>query len=322
MGRPKKNPEEPKVESTEVPSKLTPEQQERKNKLLKMMNETNKELGGDALKFAVNEPSRERYGFGHPKIDEFTGGGTVAGNINIIWGSPGVGKTSLILMQIAEAQKKGKSCMLIDMEHSFSKERALLFGVNLSELVLVENVETAEQAMNTVIQYCKANVIDYICVDSIHAMSPKAEQVTGKNEEFKDLAESEMALLARLMAKFARRVGTPLYNSKATLVLIGQVRTGGLGSFAVRDTLTGGNALKFFSVLIMYLRKGKGVDAPTRKETITDDKGNKKTVHVAIGHDCVFRIDKTKISGCKPEGSEIHVPYVVDKGFLKDENKQ
>jgi RecA/RadA recombinase len=120
-----------------------------------------------------------------------------------------------------------------------------------------------------------------------------------------------MALLAKKLGKFLRRVAPFIYKGNVGYLLIGQVRTEGIGGFATHEGLSGGHGIKHWSLLTVYLRKGQGVDSPTKK--IIDTEGKKKDVK--IGFDCVLKIIKTKKSNSKSELSELHIPYYFDKGY-------
>jgi len=299
------------------PEELTKEQKEKREKLHKIINEINREYKSIIIKFAKDEPEKERLPFGIKEIDELTGSGGVAGNFIIIWGSEGVGKSSLCYYQVAEAQKKNKICAYLDLEHAFSKERASLFGVDLNTLLLIEEINTAEEAMDIVIKLVKENVVDMIIVDSIQAFSPKSEQESKGGKE-RSMEENDIAILAKKMGKFIRRTATPIYKSKIGITLVGQARVGGIGSFVTHEELTGGRASKHFSLLTLFIRKGNSADAPTERiETGETDENNKPIkITKKVGFDCVIQIQKTKIKS-KPELSELHIPFYFEKGFLK-----
>uniref|UniRef100_A0A6M3JYQ8 Putative RecA n=1 Tax=viral metagenome TaxID=1070528 RepID=A0A6M3JYQ8_9ZZZZ len=302
----------------ELKIELTKEQKEKKEKLLKIVNEWNRENKEAMIKFAKDEPDKERLPFGNKRIDELTGNGGIAGNFIIIWGGEAVGKSTLCLMQVAEAQKRGKICAYIDLEHGFDKNRALLFNVNLEELLLIENCNSAEDAMNIVITLSKEKVVDLIIVDSIQAMTPIAENESKKGKE-RDMKEDEIALLAKKMGKFLRRTSTPIYKAKIAVTLIGQSRTGGIGSFATHEELTGGRAQKHWSLLTLFMRTGTSSDAPTEKIDTgeVDEKNKPIKMDMKVGFDCVIKIQKTKTSS-KPQETDIHIPYFFKSGFYSD----
>lgn len=325
MGRPKgsrnkKNLSDELLEERKQDNKS----ENKKEKLNRILREINLKYKDPTMcKFAKDEPPKESLSFGIKELDDFLGGGAVFGNFVVWWGGEGVGKTTLALLQIAQAQKEGKNCVYIDMEHTLDVERAKIFGVNLEELVLIEDCETAEQAMDITIKLAKEKVVDLIVIDSIQAMSPKDEQFQGNIE--KSMEKNNIALLARKMSEFLRRTASAVYKGKTAVILIGQARTGGIGSFAIRDVLTGGRAVKYYSMLTAHIHKGQAVDAPTISEKAEvieiNEEGDKvkkiKTIKRKIGFDCVLEIDKTKKINSKPELSKLHLPFYYETGFLK-----
>jgi len=291
---------------------------ERKAKLLETMKKINKDQG-NFMDFAKSVPDSAFIKTGIPIIDTFVGGGFKKGNFTIAWGSTGCGKSTLCLQTIANAQKEGQLCVYIDMERSFEKERAIQLGVNLEELVLVNNCQTAEDAMGVVRTLAKDKVCDLVIVDSIQAMSPKGEQ-ENKGKE-RDIAENEMALLAQKLSKFFRIVSPDVFRAKITCILIGQCRMS-LGSFIVKADLSGGEALKHWAYQTIFMRRGQGADAPNQVETIYfldgDGKVHKRSEKIPCGFDAVLKLTKTKSSNSALELSEIHVPFVYDKGFVQE----
>lgn len=328
MGRPKKIKElteEQKKEaimcqssdtSLHVPVEPTKEQKEKKQRLLKLINEVNRDHKKIVIRTANEEPNKTRAPFGIKEVDDFCGGG-IHGNFIIIWGSESVGKSSLCLYQVAEAQKQGKLCAYLDLEHAFDKNRAKLLGVNLDDLFLAEDLDTAEQAMDLVIRLAKDKAVDLIIVDSIQAMTPKGENENKSGKE-RSMEEDEIALLAKKMGKFLRRTATPIYQSQIAVTLVGQSRTGGIGGFATHEELTGGRATKHYSLLTLFMRKGQGVDAPTEKVDSgeLDDKDKPIKITKKVGFDSVIVIQKTKVES-KPELSELHLPFYFNSAFTK-----
>ena len=306
------------LHSTEIKVELTKEQKEKKERLAKVVGEWNRDRKDAIIRFAKDEPDKERLPFGQKELDELTGGGGISGNFMIVWGGESVGKSTLCLMQVAKAQKKNQICAYIDLEHSFDKARAVLFGVNLDELLLIENCDSAEDAMDIVIRLSKENAVDLIIVDSIQAMTPKAENESKKGKE-RSMVENEIAELAKKMGKFLRRTATPIYKSKIGVTLVGQSRTGGIGTFATHEELTGGRAQKHWSLMTLFMRTGTGADAPSEKVDTgeKDEKGKAIKVDMKIGFDCVIKIQKTKVSS-KPQGSEIHIPFLFKTGFNRE----
>lgn len=293
-----------------------------------VMQELNKY--GLSVKFASDMEDKNKMAFGIEPLDKFIGGGVLCGNFHVVYGGVGAGKTASALNMIAEAQRNGKSCAFIDLEHTLSKERMLSFGVNLNELILYEDAETAEEAMEVVRAMCKENIVDLIVVDSIQAMTPHLSQYKTKAKtQFREFKEDEMAALAKKMGKFIGGTKDFIFKSKVAVVLIGQARSN-IGGYGNLEELTGGKAIKYYSMLTLYMRRGPASEAPTRKmkEYYFDDKGKEryKTVDVPIGFNTVIKIDKHKITGCKAEGSEIRIPFYFESGFkepleVEDDNE-
>ena len=245
-------------------------------------------------------------------IDKLTGG-IQCGNFTVIYGSESSGKSTLALSAIADAQKNRKMCMYIDLEHSFEKKRAKILGIDLSKLLLVENIQNAEESMDIVKKVSQEAIVDFIVVDSIQAMSPKGEQETKAGKE-KSIESDEIALLARKMGKFLRVSGSAVHNGKVAVLMIGQIRTGGLGTFIVKSTLSGGNAIKHWSVLTLFMRRGQKADAPTVKEKVDG-----KTKQKIVGFDSVIKIEKTKVSDSMCENSDLHLPFYLLTGYNQEE---
>lgn len=291
----------------------------RKQALLETMKKINKEQG-NFMDFADNLDNTEVIKMGIPSIDKFVGG-FKKGAFTVAWGGMSCGKSTLALQAIANAQREGSICVYIDMERSFSKERAIQLGVNLQELVLISNCQTAEEALTIIRTLSKDKVCDFLVLDSIQAMSPKGEQ-ENKGKE-RDLAEAEMAQLARTLSKFFRIVSPDVFKAKIAVLLIGQCRMS-LGSFIVRADLSGGEALKHWSYQTIFMRRGQGADAPSQKvvEYFTDPdlKIHKESKNVACGFDAVLKLTKTKSASSAVENSEIHVPFTFEKGFVETVN--
>jgi len=128
-----------------------------------------------------------------------------------------------------------------------------------------------------------------------------------------------MALLARKLGQFFRIVAPQIFRAKISVVLIGQVRTHGIGSFFTYAGLSGGKALEHWMSTCLFLRTGQKADAPMKKEKVpteTPDGIHMKTVKTPIGFDCVIRMDKTKNSTSATENEDIHLPFYFKTGFL------
>jgi len=302
-------------------------EESRSDILKRVMGELNKSFKKDVISFGSEHKSKERIPTGIEPFDKFIGGGIVKGNFAIFYGSESCGKSTLAYSLIANAQKEGKVCALIDMEHNFQEDRVAQLGIDTSKLILIENCETAEEAMDILRKLCQEKVIDLGIVDSIQALAPKGSMYTKTGKE-KSIEDDEMALLARKMSKFLTTTAGFVHNGEVAIVLIGQTRVGGLGSFVTREVCTGGKAKDFWSVLTVRMRRGAKSDAPTEAQKVyfTDENGKEryKTEHNIIGFESVLKIEKHKITGCSPEGSELRLPFYYESGYMDstDTNEQ
>jgi protein RecA len=293
------------------------------NERLKLLKETMKQFNKDQkeeiLFFGDEIENQEVISTGIPSIDTYLGGGVKRATHTIFWGDFSTGKTSLALQIIANAQKEDKICAYINLEKPVDNERFDILGVNRAELIRADCTKNAEQALTIIKQLCKAKVIDLIVIDSIQALSPKAENENkGKARE---LDEKTMAELARTMSEFCRRVNADIYRAKVGVIWIGQLRTN-IGSFYSGAILSGGNALKFYAYQIVFMRKGQNSDAPVKKFKDywidPEDKLRFETVLEPIGFDAVFRMDKNNSSKAVREKTESHFPFLDNKGFVNE----
>jgi recombination protein RecA len=319
MGRPKgsTNGSTKAVAVKEVKEKVEVIKNDKRDALNKILNEVNREAKSTILKFANEEEVPDRIPFGIPPLDEMTGGGIAHKRFSILWGPKSAGKTTLCYKAIAEAQKKGKLCAFIDLERTFDPVWATKMGVQLDNLVLGNQFQSAEEAMDFFIKLVKNKVIDFIVLDSIQALSPKGEQETKKGVE-KSLEDDTMALLARKLSQFFRISSGRVYSGNVAILLVGQARTN-LGGFIAFDQLSGGNALAHWSTMTMALRRGPKKDDPIEAQTIEEEQEDgtikKKRKEVAIGFNSVIKLEKRKIASAV-EGTEISLPFYFADGFL------
>lgn len=293
---------------------------ERQKRLLETLKQFNKTQKSEILGFGNEAEEKEVIPLGIKLLDKFIGGGAKRGTFTVIYGGQSVGKSTLVLQAIANAQRDKKICCYIDLEHTFDKERAVSLGIDLDSLILAEKCENAEQALEIIRTLCKQKVVDLIVVDSIQAMSPKSEQ-ENKGKE-RELASKEIAELARTLSKFFRVVAPDVFNAQASVIMIGQIRIAGIGSFYTHADMSGGEALKHWASTRLFIRKGQGVDAPVEKykEFFIDPDGNVRyaTQKSKIGFDSVIKIEKTKSCKSAVEGSDIHLPFLFSKGFVDE----
>ncbi len=174
-------------------------------------------------------------------------GGLPRGRIVEIFGPESSGKTTLTLHLVAEAQKRGGVAAFIDAEHALDTSYAKSIGVKLEDL-LVSQPDTGEQALEIVDLLVKSNAVDVIVVDSVAALTPKAE-IEG------DMGDSHVGLQARLMSQALRKLTGTVARSKTMVVFINQLRMKIGVMFGNPETTTGGNALKFYSSVRMDIRR-------------------------------------------------------------------
>lgn len=165
-------------------------------------------------------------------------GGLPMGRIVEIFGPESSGKTTLTLSVIAQAQKAGKTCAFIDAEHALDPIYAAKLGVDVKEL-FVSQPDNGEQALEICDALVRSGAIDVIIVDSVAALTPKAE-IEG------DMGDSHMGLQARLMSQALRKLTGQIKNANCLVVFINQIRMKIGVMFGNPETTTGGNALKFY----------------------------------------------------------------------------
>jgi len=287
---------------------------EQQDNLRKIINELEKKFGKGVIHFATDERPKDKIALPVKELNDLTGGGIQCGSFSIIWGNKAVAKTTLAFYLIADAQKQEKQCIYFAIEPGFDKKWAEKCGIQLDKLLIVRP-KTAEEAMDTLIKLSKEKVIDFAVIDSIQALSPEGEQQTKKGKE-KSVADDTMALLARKLSLFFRMCARDVYRGNVAVLLIGQARTD-LGGFFAFEKLSGGHALEHWSALTLKAYRGTKADAPRYKFKIIDKKGKKKTKEIIIGFNLSVKVEKTKISGTRPEGSEIKIPFYYEYGFKK-----
>jgi recombination protein RecA len=174
-------------------------------------------------------------------------GGLPRGRIIEIFGPESSGKTTITLHAIAEAQKKGGIAAFVDAEHALDVSYARKLGVRTDDL-LISQPDTGEQALDIVETLVRSGAIDLIVVDSVAALTPKAE-IEG------EMGDSHMGLQARLMSQALRKLTGTVNKSKCTIIFINQIRMKIGVMFGNPETTTGGNALKFYSSVRMDIRR-------------------------------------------------------------------
>ncbi len=181
-------------------------------------------------------------------LDLATGvGGYPRGRVVEIYGPESSGKTTLALHAIAEAQKAGGVCAFIDAEHALDVQYARGIGVD-TERLLVSQPDTGEQALEIVEMLVRSGAIDLVVVDSVAALTPKAE-IEG------EMGDQHMGLQARLMSQALRKLTGITHRTGTVIVFINQLRQKIGVTFGSPETTTGGNALKFYASMRLDVRR-------------------------------------------------------------------
>jgi len=198
---------------------------------------------GDQSKVAVDViPS------GSLALDAALGvGGYPRGRVIEIYGPESSGKTTLALHAVAEAQRQGGTAAFVDAEHALDPVYAEKLGVNVEDL-LVSQPDSGEQALEIVDMLTRSGALDIIVVDSVAALTPRAE-LDG------DMGDSHMGLQARLMSQALRKLTGSISRSKTMIIFINQIRMKIGVMFGNPETTTGGNALKFYASIRLDVRR-------------------------------------------------------------------
>jgi len=199
-------------------------------------------------------------------------GGLPRGRIIEIYGPESSGKTTLTLHAIAEAQRVGGVCAFIDAEHALDTEYARRLGVQLEDL-LVSQPDCGEQALEIADTLVRTGAIDLIVVDSVAALTPRAE-IEG------DMGDSHMGLQARLMSQALRKLTAQISRTKTVVVFINQLRQKIGVVYGNPETTTGGNALKFYCSVRLDIRRKKAI----------------KRGDEVIGSECKVKVVKNKLA--------------------------
>ncbi len=199
-------------------------------------------------------------------------GGLPRGRIIEIYGPESSGKTTLTLHAIAEAQRTGGVCAFIDAEHALDAEYARRLGVNLEDL-LVSQPDCGEQALEITDTLVRTGAIDLIVVDSVAALTPRAE-IEG------DMGDSHMGLQARLMSQALRKLTAVISRTKTVVIFINQLRQKIGVVYGNPETTTGGNALKFYCSVRLDIRRKKAI----------------KRGEETIGSECKVKVVKNKMA--------------------------
>ena len=174
-------------------------------------------------------------------------GGYPRGRVIEIYGPESSGKTTLAIHAIAEAQKAGGVAAFIDAEHAFDRFYAEKLGVNIDELI-ISQPSSGEEALEITEQLIRSSAIDIVVIDSVAALTPKAE-LEG------EMGDSKMGLHARLMSQALRKLTGTISKTNTTCMFINQLREKIGVMFGNPETTTGGNALKFYASVRIDIRR-------------------------------------------------------------------
>ena len=223
----------------------------RKKALAQALGQIEKQFGkGSVMRLGDGSAARdiEAVSTGSIGLDVALGiGGLPKGRVVEIYGPESSGKTTLTLQVVAEAQKIGGTAAFVDAEHALDPVYAEKLGVNVDEL-LVSQPDTGEQALEITDMLVRSGAVDVIVVDSVAALTPKAE-IEG------EMGDSHVGLQARLMSQALRKLTGNIKRSNAMVIFINQIRMKIGVMFGSPETTTGGNALKFYSSVRLDIRR-------------------------------------------------------------------
>lgn len=268
---------------------------EKRNLVAQQVGEELRKMFGDGIVFVGNDTSRstqiEAFSTRSIQLDKVIGiGGIPRGRITEIYGPESSGKTTLALTIIAEAQRRGEICAIVDTEHALDRTWAERIGVDMSK-IWISQPDTGEDALTVASKFIQSGGFGVVVLDSVAALTPRAE-IDG------EMGDAHVGLQARLMSQALRKINAGISSTKTAMIFTNQLRsminTGGYGP---NETTAGGKALKFYASVRLDVR---------RTESIKGAGGAK------VGNLVKVKVAKNKVG---PPFGEVNMRIMFDEGI-------